>query len=87
MGSIRFLNYRYLRFFYHPLEDKFSLVSGWKDPDWTTAKAMRAGLDADERDSREQVFGQNNIEIHQKTVPQLLVDEVRLCPLKVGICH
>jgi cation-transporting ATPase 13A3/4/5 len=37
---------------------------------------MRAGLDADERDSREQIFGQNVIDIQQKTVPELLVDEV-----------
>lgn len=38
---------------------------------------MRGGLDADERDSREQLFGQNNIDIHQKNIPQLLIDEVR----------
>lgn len=76
LGTLHFLDYRYLRFFYHPIEDKYSLISGWKDPAWTTAKAMRAGLDADERDSREQIFGQNNINIQHKTVPQLLVDEV-----------
>ncbi|KAJ5953419.1 hypothetical protein N7454_000315 [Penicillium verhagenii] len=73
--SLRFLDYRYLRFFYHPVEDKFSLINGWKDPAWTNAKAMRAGLDADERDSREQIFGQNVIDIQQKTVTQLLLDE------------
>lgn len=37
---------------------------------------MRAGLDADDRDSREQVFGKNALEIQQKSVPQLLMDEV-----------
>ena len=37
---------------------------------------MRGGLDADERDSREQLFERNVIEVHQKTVPQLLLDEV-----------
>ncbi|KAJ5641572.1 hypothetical protein N7490_005572 [Penicillium lividum] len=73
--SLRFLDYRYLRFFYHPVEDKFSLITGWRDPAWTNAKAMRGGLDADERDSREQIFGQNVIDIQQKTVPQLLLDE------------
>lgn len=52
------------------------MINGWKDPSWINAKAMRAGLDADERDSREQLFGQNVIDIQQKTVPQLLVDEV-----------
>jgi len=65
-----------MRFFYHPIEDKFSLINGWKDPSWTNAKVMREGLDADERDSREQLFERNAIEIYQKTIPQLLVDEV-----------
>jgi len=45
---------------------------------WTNVKVMRAGLDADDRDSREQVFGKNAIDIQQKPVPQLLVDEVSL---------
>jgi hypothetical protein len=67
-----------MRFFYHPLEDKFSLINGWKDPAWTNAKIMREGLDADERDSRERLFERNAIEISQKTIPQLLVDEVGL---------
>lgn len=74
--SLRYVDYRYLRFFYHPVEDKFSLINGWKDQSWTSAKAMRGGLDADERDSREQIFGKNNINIHQKNIPQLLMDEV-----------
>ena len=73
---LQFIDYRYLRFFYHPIEDKFSLITGWKDPSWTNAKVMRGGLDADERDSREQLFERNAIEIEQKTIPQLLVDEV-----------
>ncbi|KAJ5169122.1 cation-transporting ATPase [Penicillium canariense] len=75
MVSLRFLDYRHMRFCYHPLEDKFALISGWKDPSWTNVKVMREGLDADERDSREQIFGQNVIDIQQKTIPQLLVDE------------
>ncbi|CEJ54745.1 Putative P-type ATPase [Penicillium brasilianum] len=75
MVNLRFLDYRHIRFCYHPLEDKFALISGWKDPSWVNAKVLRGGLDADERDSREQIFGQNVIDIQQKTVPQLLVDE------------
>lgn len=84
MEYLRFLDYRHMRFCYHPTEDKFDLISGWKDPSWTNAKVMRAGLDAEDRDSREQIFGQNVIDIQQKTVPQLLVDEVRtLQPISV----
>ncbi|KAL2866337.1 putative P-type ATPase [Aspergillus lucknowensis] len=72
---LRYFNYRYLKFFYHPLEDKFLLISGWKDPSWINAKSMRAGLNAEDRDSRELIFGLNVIDIQQKSLFQLLVDE------------
>lgn len=45
---------------------------------WTNAKVMRSGIDAEDRDSRELIFGSNLIEIQQKSVPQLLVDEVSI---------
>ncbi|KAL4949601.1 hypothetical protein BDW69DRAFT_174055 [Aspergillus filifer] len=73
--QLRYLDYRYLRFFYHPLEDKFLLISGWKDPSWTNARSMRVGLNADDRDSREQIFGRNAINIQQKPLFRLLTDE------------
>lgn len=76
LEHLRFLDYRYIRFCYHPIEDKFVLSNSWKDPLWTDVKLLRTGLDADERDYREQVFGKNMIEIQQKSIPQLLVDEV-----------
>lgn len=52
------------------------LTNGWKDPLWKNVKSLRAGLDTEEKDRREQVFGSNVIEIEQKSIPQLLVDEV-----------
>ncbi|PCG95941.1 ATPase, P-type, K/Mg/Cd/Cu/Zn/Na/Ca/Na/H-transporter [Penicillium occitanis (nom. inval.)] len=76
LTHLRLLEYRYLRFVYNPVDDTFQSVSGWKDPTWTSTKLMRAGLDADERDNRELVFGQNLIDVQQKSMPQLLVDEV-----------
>lgn len=78
VDRLRYLDYRYLRFFYHPFEDKFFLISGWKDPSWINAKSMRVGLNADDRDSREQIFGKNAIDVQQKSLFQLLTDEV--CP-------
>lgn len=76
MSSLRYVDYRYLHFLYHPLEDRFCLLNGWKDPAWVNVKMMRSGLDADDRDSREQIFGGNIVDIKQKSVPELLVDEV-----------
>ncbi|PLB51778.1 hypothetical protein P170DRAFT_443914 [Aspergillus steynii IBT 23096] len=75
VSFLRSIDYKYLRFFYHQIEDRFCLISGWKDPLWTNAKMMRMGLDADDRDSREQVFGKNLIDIHQKSAFELLLDE------------
>lgn len=39
-------------------------------------KTIRAGIDGDEKEKRELVFGNNLIDIQQKSIPQLLVDEV-----------
>jgi cation-transporting ATPase 13A2 len=76
MQELRCLDYRYIRFVHHPLKDKFILANTWKDPAWTEVAALREGLDNDERDYRELVFGKNLIDIAEKTTGQLLVDEV-----------
>lgn len=76
MSTLHFLDYRYMRFCFHPLRDRFLLSSNWKDPKWTNVKSMRVGLDSDERYRRELIFGKNEINIKQKSIPQLLVDEV-----------
>ncbi|KAK5098854.1 hypothetical protein LTS08_006232 [Lithohypha guttulata] len=75
LKELRFLDYRYMRFIYHPHQDKFVLNNDWWDPQWTDVKAMKQGLDSEERDPRDQVFGKNVIEIRQKTIPELLLDE------------
>jgi cation-transporting ATPase 13A2 len=76
LDNLRFLDYRYMRLLYHPHEDKFVLNNSWWDPQWTGAKELRVGLDLDERDIRDQVFGKNIIEIQAKSILQLLLDEV-----------
>lgn len=75
LQTLRSLDYRYMRLIYHPVEDKFLLNNSWWDPQWTDVKALREGLDSDERDPRDQVFGRNMIEIREKTIPELLLDE------------
>ncbi|RSL40941.1 hypothetical protein CEP53_013061 [Fusarium sp. AF-6] len=76
IDDLRTLDYRYVRLCFHPLKDKFMLFNGWKDPNWTDVRLTRAGLDSDEKGVREIVFGNNLIDIEQKTMGQLLVDEV-----------
>ncbi|PVI07557.1 P-type ATPase-like protein [Periconia macrospinosa] len=73
--QLRILDYRYIRFCYHPVKDKFILANTWKDPAWTDASKLREGLDSEERDYRQLVFGINAIDIAEKSIGQLLVDE------------
>lgn len=76
IDHLRMLDHRYMRFAFHPLKDKFVLSNSWKDPAWTDVKSIRAGIDSDEKENRELVLGKNLIDIKQKTIPQLLLDEV-----------
>jgi cation-transporting ATPase 13A3/4/5 len=76
LEDLRILDYRYMRFSFHPVKDRFVLSNSWKDPTWTDVKTIRAGIDGDEKENRELIFGKNLIDIQQKTIPQLLVDEV-----------
>ncbi|KAK4622162.1 putative cation-transporting ATPase [Fulvia fulva] len=75
MDELRILDYRYIRFCYHPSKDKFVLGNTWKDPAWTDVTAVRAGIDGEEQEVRERIFGKNSIDLEQKTIGQLLVDE------------
>ncbi|KAK1594718.1 ATPase [Colletotrichum navitas] len=74
--ELRMLNYRYVRLYFNQQKDKFVMFNGWVDPNWTDPRAVRAGIDSDEKGLREVVFGNNLIDIEQKSISQLLVDEV-----------
>jgi hypothetical protein len=86
MPELRILNYRYVRLFYHPVKDLFILFSGWKDPAWSDVKAARLGVTTEEKSVREVVFGSNLIDIEQKSIPKLLIDEVRCASLVSTPC-
>ncbi|OHE93356.1 ATPase [Colletotrichum orchidophilum] len=74
--ELRMLNYRYVRLYFNQQKDKFVMFNGWVDPNWADPRAVRVGIDSDEKGLRAVVFGNNLIDIEQKTIPQLLVDEV-----------
>ncbi|KAF6824536.1 p-type ATPase [Colletotrichum plurivorum] len=76
INELRMLNYRYVRLYFNQQKDKFVMFNGWVDPHWTDTRAVRAGIDSDEKGVREVVFGSNLIDIEQKSIPRLLVDEV-----------
>jgi cation-transporting P-type ATPase 13A2 len=76
LDELRVLNYRYVRLYFHPLRDKFLLGTGWKDPLWTDVRSIRTGIDSDDKSHRDIVFGNNLIDIEQKPIFKLLVDEI-----------
>jgi cation-transporting ATPase 13A2 len=73
--ELRLLDYRYICFCFHSLDDKFVLVKNWTDPNWTDIRAIRSGIDSESRERRVLVFGKNLIDIKEKTTGQLLLDE------------
>ncbi|PIA91964.1 putative cation-transporting ATPase [Cercospora beticola] len=75
LDELRILDYRYIRFCYHPTKDKFVLGNTWKDPAWTDILAVRQGIDGEEQEVRERIFGKNAIDLEQKSTGQLLMDE------------
>ena len=74
--QLRFVDYRYIRLFYHDQDDKMMVNSSWWDPEWRRVKHLQAGIHGDVKASRQTVFGENVIQIDEKSTFQILVDEV-----------
>jgi cation-transporting ATPase 13A2 len=51
-------------------------MSNWRDPSWRNLKDVMDGLEGDTRDARAGLFGENVIEIEEKPIMNLLIDEV-----------
>jgi cation-transporting ATPase 13A2 len=51
-------------------------MSNWRDPSWRSLKDVMDGLESDTRDARGGLFGENVIDIEEKPIIKLLVDEV-----------
>ncbi|KAK9235185.1 hypothetical protein V1525DRAFT_282585 [Lipomyces kononenkoae] len=76
MPVLQYFDYRYMRLILHPIEGKFMLNNDWHDVSWTDINSIRNGLESATIEERGLVFGENSIEIEDKTIPQLLVEEV-----------
>lgn len=76
LHTLRTIEYRYIKFFYNPIEDIFVTNYDWVDKNWVDVQEIREGIDNDIQEDRQVVFGPNIIDINEKTTMQLLVDEV-----------
>ncbi|KAF9381204.1 hypothetical protein CPC16_009960 [Podila verticillata] len=76
LHDMRYFDYQYIRFIYNPMVQQFMQNSKWKDPDWSSIGNCERGIGRETHQERTMVFGQNLIDVQEKTVGQLLVQEV-----------
>lgn len=74
--DLTLITYRYTRFFLHPPTGRFRMVKDWRDPAWVSNANVSSGNSWDAEKDRMALFGKNEIEIEDKGVVGLLVDEV-----------
>lgn len=76
MGHLKMAEYRYTRFVLQPGSWQWTMVRDWRDPRWTSARAVINGLAESTREQRRILFGENVIDIAGKSIVGLLLDEV-----------
>ncbi|KAJ2629056.1 hypothetical protein H4R22_003548 [Coemansia sp. RSA 1290] len=77
---VRYLSmftHRYYRFVFHPYLDRFLPNTCWMDSTWTRSPlSIRSGLSCSVQNLRQTIFGPNSMDIQEKSIGRLLVDEV-----------
>lgn len=68
--------YRYIKFYFDPTHDLFRTNSHWHDLQWLSLSNTHDGISQLTYESRLQIFGENNMVLHEKTVLELLTNEV-----------
>jgi cation-transporting ATPase 13A2 len=76
MGFLKIMEYRYTKFALQPGTNRWAMIRDWRDPRWTSARAVAGGLDAATRQQRRTLMGDNMIDIASKSLFGLLIDEV-----------
>jgi len=76
MGFLKIVEYRYTRFALEPGTGKWAMIRDWRDPGWTSARAVANGLESSTREPRRLLMGENIIDIASKSALGLLLDEV-----------
>ncbi|KAG4304603.1 hypothetical protein PORY_001996 [Pneumocystis oryctolagi] len=74
---LTYIDYRYIRFVYYPIEKKFIPIYDWKDPRCILPiQDISKGLDTSTRNDREIIFGKNIIDVEEDSVFVLLIKEI-----------
>ncbi|KXN85349.1 hypothetical protein AN958_11449 [Leucoagaricus sp. SymC.cos] len=76
LKKLLMIDYRYTRYVLDPRTGLFNMVKEWRDPAWTSAGGVQAGLLSSVSKQRVTLFGKNEIDIAGKSIPALLIDEI-----------
>ncbi|CAG8502981.1 984_t:CDS:10, partial [Cetraspora pellucida] len=89
LHNLHFFDYRYIRFIYSPILGKFIQNNFWKDPAWVSVDVLKNGIDREIHNEREIIFGQNLIDIKEKSTSQLLIEETmkKLREMSKFVCN
>lgn len=68
--------YRYIRFFYHPIDNLFKTISNWNDPRWKDIENAKNGLYSSVYFQRLDFFNRNSLVIEEKSIFRLFKDEL-----------
>lgn len=68
--------YRYMKFFFDPLDDLFKVANNWVDQEWSSSNIEQDGIDNATFLNRKLIFGKNLLEIKKKPIIKLLIEEI-----------
>lgn len=71
-----YFEYRYMKLFYDPIDDLFKLSNNWIDEKWCHYPDIKDGNTENNYRTRRMIFGDNIIEIIEKSFYKLLIEEV-----------
>ncbi|CAG8505217.1 11733_t:CDS:10, partial [Scutellospora calospora] len=89
LHNLHFFDHRSIRFIYNPILGQFTQNNLWKDPAWVSVEFLKKGINRETHNEREIIFGQNLIDIKEKSTVQLLIEETmkRLREMSKFVCN
>lgn len=77
INQLKFFNYRYHTFIFNPVSEDFEPTTHWRDLAWCSARKVLEGVNSHSDIAlRQRIFGLNSINVDEKPILNLMVDEV-----------
>ncbi|KAK9478858.1 hypothetical protein V1514DRAFT_329959 [Lipomyces japonicus] len=74
--TMQYFDYRYMRLILNPIDGKFELNNDWRDASWVNMADIKGGLSNQAVEERQTIFGENSINILEKSITEQVVDEI-----------